>query len=178
MPNDTPQKSDRHLVEAVRRSNHEAFRLLYERYFHDVFAYFWYRTGSAEFAREGSQEVFTRIWEHRNRLNPKRSFKAYLLRVAHNFSVDFYRRRDTMKRRRRRYEPVSVDPSKVRDMAIDLEQALEELPQEMREMFLLNRCQGFTYREIAQIYGVNVKLVAKRIGSAMGLLRKALGHRV
>jgi RNA polymerase sigma-70 factor (ECF subfamily) len=64
----------------------------------------------------------------------------------------------------------------MRDIVIDLENALSELPPDLRNTLILHRRQGFTYQEIAEICGISKKTVEKQIGIALKKLRKLLNY--
>jgi RNA polymerase sigma factor (sigma-70 family) len=52
-----------------------------------------------------------------------------------------------------------------------LEKAISDLPEGQREVFLLNRIDKKTYREIAEMLGVSVKAIEKRMHKALKALR-------
>ncbi|MEO1255390.1 MAG: sigma-70 family RNA polymerase sigma factor, partial [Bacteroidota bacterium] len=56
--------------------------------------------------------------------------------------------------------------------ASKLTEAINELPDGQREVFLLNRVEGKTYAEIAEMIGVSVKAIEKRMHHALVHLRK------
>src|SRR5690606_29899458 len=45
-----------------------------------------------DLAQDALQELFTRIWQNRHKIDPERSFRAYLYRVAQHLVVDYYRK--------------------------------------------------------------------------------------
>ena len=54
---------------------------------------------------------------------------------------------------------------------IKLEKAISSLPERQREVFLLNRIEKKTYREIAELSGVSVKAIEKLMHKALLKLR-------
>ena len=57
-----------------------------------------------------------------------------------------------------------------------LQRTIAKLPDGQREVFLLNRIDKKTYVEIAEIIGLSVKAVEKRMHKALILLRKEIGN--
>ncbi|WP_367328868.1 sigma-70 family RNA polymerase sigma factor, partial [Lentimicrobium sp.] len=55
-----------------------------------------------------------------------------------------------------------------------IENALAELPEKCREVFLLNRNEQLRYREIAEKLGISLKTVETRMSKALNHLRKRL----
>ena len=57
------------------------------------------------------------------------------------------------------------------EFKLRLEQAISELPETQREVFLMNRIDKLTYAEIAERLGVSVKAIEKRMGKALKHMR-------
>jgi RNA polymerase sigma-70 factor (family 1) len=172
---DDVSRSDPDLVLAIRNSDAGAFKILYFRYYDPLFRYVWYRTRSPEFVKDTLQEIFTRLWQNRRSLNPDKSVKAYLYRIAHNLLVDDLRKQG----RKESFRIGSLQPSsdaieKDADLRMDVQSAMDSLPGDCRTAFMLNRYQGLKYSEIAEITGVSVKTVESRISRALDILRKTL----
>jgi RNA polymerase sigma-70 factor (ECF subfamily) len=58
------------------------------------------------------------------------------------------------------------------DEKIDLRTAISELPDKLKSVYLLSRVDGYKYNEIAEILGISVKAVEKRMSKTLALLRK------
>jgi RNA polymerase sigma factor (sigma-70 family) len=59
-----------------------------------------------------------------------------------------------------------------------LQQAMEELPQEFREVIVLRELEGVTYKEIAEIAGIPMGTVMSRLARARGRLQQCLARRL
>ena len=55
-----------------------------------------------------------------------------------------------------------------------LEQALQRLPENLRETFILSRIERLSYKEIAQRLGITVKAVDNRLSRTMKILKQEL----
>ena len=163
------------IVRRIAASDETAFRNLYVIYAESLFRYFWSRLADPELARDFVQELFTRVWSHRARLDPDRSIKRYLYTIAENLLIDHFRRQDNrnayLREKKYRLSRLSGDEN---DLAFQLELAIESLPEKLRTTFLLSRRQDLTHAEIAAIFHVSVKAVEKRMKKAMNHLRKVL----
>lgn len=60
------------------------------------------------------------------------------------------------------------------EFKVRLEQAISELPETQREVFLMNRIDKLTYAEIAERLGVSVKAIEKRMGKALKHMRSKI----
>jgi RNA polymerase sigma factor (sigma-70 family) len=99
---------------------------------------------------------------------PVRSPKSFLMRVAKGLAIDRFRRA--------RFELVT-DPDHTdfterrvddaQEQAVFFEQMMLALPPKLRDVFVLTHVKGLTYREIAQLKGISVKAVEKRMTQAI-----------
>ncbi len=184
MPAGTPGRgnpsstdSDADLVRAVRNSDADAFRVLYFRYHDPLFRYAWYRTNSAESVKDILQDAFTRLWRNRRTLDPDKSVKAYLYRIVHRLIIDLYRKSDresVLHANPDSLHHLRDNPEGDANLRMDIRSAIDSLPDEIRETFLLNRHQGLKYAEIAEVLGVSVKTVESRVSRALEHLRRML----
>ena len=170
-------RSDADLVRAIRNSDTGAFKILYFRYYDPLFRYVWYRTHSPESVKDFLQDAFTRLWQNRRFLDPEKSIKAYLYRIVHNLLIDHYRKADLNQSFRADSPlPSAVIPEGDSDLRMDIQSAVDSLPDDLRDTFMLNRYQGLKYAEIAEVCGVSLKTVESRISRALDFLRKYLAQ--
>ena len=84
--------SDGELTDAIRRSDHEAFKTLYYRCFESIVRFLQYKTGHEDLAYDQAQDVFAGLWINRDRLDSSRFIKFYIYRAASNAAVYFQRK--------------------------------------------------------------------------------------
>ena len=139
-------------------------------------------------AAEVAQEAFLRICrlEHPQQLDNSR---AFLFQVASNLAVDQLRRRQ-LHFRFLKLESRAAGETEDADIAMGepspehilatreklerIYRAIESLPQNCRQAFLLHRGSGMSYTEIAQELGVSVSSVEKYILLALKRCRQEL----
>ncbi len=181
------EPSDDSLIEAVRSGELAAFNALVERYQRIVYAVALRLLRDRYLAEDITQETFLRAYTS---LDDYRggSFRAWLLRIAHNRALDVLR---AMQRRpatsldltgvdhavRWSVEPVPASP--VEHAARDelrrrLEAALAMLPDDQRVTVVLSDVEGFSYEEIAAITGVSLGTVKSRLSRGRARLRALL----
>src|SRR3989338_4786186 len=79
------------LVELVQDGDHEAFSRIYDIFIDPIYRYVYYRVNSAD-AEDLVETVFLKVWENIRQYKPKKkSFSAWVFRIAHNLVVDYYR---------------------------------------------------------------------------------------
>lgn len=164
--------------EGERKSGREDFlRQLSERYRQPLTAYFHRRVGSRNEAEDLTQEVFLRLIR---RLDVEKidNPEAFVFRTAVNLLRDRFRRGQTQ---RSHLAEVSLQqpgieelsPERVFDSRQHLERvldALENLDERSRDVFILHRLEGMKHAQIAELYGVSVSSVEKYIIKALAAL--------
>lgn len=86
-------KEDIVLIKQAQQ-NPAAFEAIYKKYTQKIFDYFWYRVGhQKEIAEDLLQETFIRAYKNLSRFNLRSSsYYSYLLTIAHNVLVNYYRK--------------------------------------------------------------------------------------
>lgn len=146
---------------------------LFERYHLAIYRYLLRMTRRRDVAEDLAQDVFVRVLGGREVFDVGDSHRAWLFRVAHNLLIDWQRRaaRNPVSAGS---PPESPDESR-HDVALALREALEQLPDADREVFLLRVVGGLGHEEIAAITGSSAPSVRSRIYRARATLRTSLG---
>ncbi len=109
--------------------------------------------------------------------------RGYLYRIADNLAIDHLRSRTLRRNRFVSLDVVQNMPADPPDAettltykraAEHLARAIEELPPRCRQVFLLNRFDGLTYREIAQTLAISTSMVEKHMMKAIAHCRDRL----
>jgi len=169
--NDT---ADEELVEAIKENDHDAFKILYYRYFQKLIRFAYYRSHSVEIARDLVQELFFRVWGGRERLNPKKSIQAYLYKSLNNLIINYKKLSSSQTFSLTDIVEGKMKVEEEQENIIDIQNAIERLPEKLRTVFILSRVEGYKYFEIAEICNISVKAVEKRMTKVAFLLKKAL----
>jgi RNA polymerase sigma-70 factor, ECF subfamily len=75
------------------------FDELYEKYHHDVFQFLFYMVKNKEHAEDLVQEVYIRVLNAYDRFEGRSSEKTWLLSIARNVAIDFFRKQKGWKQR-------------------------------------------------------------------------------
>lgn len=169
------------IVSPMASSNHVSLSRLVEIHYEELKGYIQRKTGSCVVASDIVQETWLRAARHSTK-QPDKPL-AYLYQTARNLLLDKQRQDQTHGRFFSEIEladevecPLSP-PDKAAGFHQELERlanALSDLPEKYRSVFLLSRCEGFTLREIATQLNINESTVEKQIAKGMQHCRKRL----
>ena len=129
-----------------------------------------------ELADAATQEVYLRAWRKRESFRGEAAASTWLHRLARNELVNQARTRA----RAPRLEPqvdAGSEPQRgprASDLQLDLEVALEQLPNGARQIFVLHDVEGLQHAEIAERLGISVGTSKSQLHRARALLRAAL----
>lgn len=175
---ETKDLSEKLLIRELKNHNEKAFRTLYDLYHQDIYGYSISILKSKELAEENVQEVFLKVWLHRENLNLELSFKSYLLTIARNQAFNFLSKAaneallkgEILYQSQKSYEQgdYSLRESDCKKLK---KQALKQLPPKRKLIFKMSRKQGKTYEEIGQELGISVNTVKNQMGKALESLR-------
>ena len=171
---------DHELYSRIRSGDEEALRALFYKYFATLCAVANRILQDGLAAEDVAQTVFINFWNKRSSVRIEDSVFAYLRKMVVHEALGVKRkitRRGALDEQR----PVAeLSHSDVEDqvigdeMQLQVESAIEALPEQCRKAFKLSRFEDMTYREIANDLGVSVKTVENHIGRALRHLRVSL----
>jgi RNA polymerase sigma-70 factor (ECF subfamily) len=127
------------------------------------------------------QEVFVILWEKRGTIKSE-NLKSYLFTIANNLYIDHYRHKNI--NLNLKYD-TSVNTSESPEYLLEqkefdekLKTAIASLSEKERTVFLMNRIDDLTFKEIAESLGISVKTIEKRMHNAVEKLFKKINHKL
>lgn len=143
-----------------------------------IFNYIYYKFGNEEKANDAVQEAFVKLWENCAKVTPEKA-KSYLYTVANNLYLN------VLKAEKVRLKYADLHSNSIsnespeylleeKEFQKKLEKALNDLPENQRITFLLNRIDGKKYAEIAEMEKVGIKAIEKRMHLALKSLREKI----
>jgi RNA polymerase sigma-70 factor (ECF subfamily) len=119
-------------------------------------------------AADLSHDTYLRIMSSGRSPDTAKDCRPFLMQVAKGLVVDLHRRRslersylDALTHMQPCYAPSTEDAELILELLIKIDAALDGLPANIRETFLLSRFEGLTYSAIAERIGVSVGSVRK-----------------
>ncbi len=162
-------------MEAMPVSLPKEFQQLYEEHSGVVLKSALRVTGNLPDAEDVLQTVFMRVLNQPAGFQAGSAPEAYLRRAATNAAIDILRRRTTARevdieaRQQAGKESTAYQKERVR-------QALAKLPPEDAELFVMRNLDGFSYEELAAMFGVERGTVASRLHRIREALRGLIGE--
>jgi RNA polymerase sigma-70 factor (ECF subfamily) len=126
----------------------------------------------SEEARDVMQTVFERAWRHRDRYDPERPLRNWLLGIAGHEAISAVRRRRLRSFLTLHDEHPAAPPG---DVDLSLWQAIGSLSARHRAVVGLFYLHGFDIEEIAGLLGIPAGTVGSRLHTARRRLRDLLG---
>jgi RNA polymerase sigma-70 factor, ECF subfamily len=187
-------ESDSELMERYRDGDEDALPILVQRFQRPLVNFFYRLTWDRFAAEDYAQEVFLRLIKARASYQRRAKFSTYLYRIAKNYWIDRYRERvsapkvtslnatigsdegrgqslgDLVEGR----SPAPAEEFKRKEIRRRVKDAVAQLPEEQRLVFVLSENQGLKYADISEVMEIPVGTVKSRMHAAMRRLRELL----
>jgi RNA polymerase sigma-70 factor, ECF subfamily len=183
-----PEGTDEQLMSLLCEGEDKALNVLVERYQQDIFRFCVHYLRDVERARDLTQETFVRVFTARGRFDAARSFRPWVLCIARNLCLNELKRKRTVHMESlEEYASAAREDSGelarcadenpdqqliAQERHVALEQALESLPADAREIVVLRFFERMAAKEIAEIVGSTEGAVRTRLHRILKTLRE------
>lgn len=160
----------------------EKFREIYDLYYESLCKFLIFYTKDAQIIEDLVQEIFLSLWENRHIIEIS-YIKTYLFQSARNKMLNYLRdSRNRSKLLEKWYEEQLCDSMAdsgrfdIEQLTAKIQQAIESLPQKCKEIFILSKMKGLSYKKIAELKNISTKTVENQMGIALKKLRFSLSE--
>jgi RNA polymerase sigma-70 factor (ECF subfamily) len=182
---------DEDLVAAVLAGDRDRFGDLVERYQGRLVNYLYRLLRNLDEAHELAQEVFLKVYQALDRYDPRYRFSTWLFRVAQNAAIDQIRRRRLKLVPIHRQEEGDEEGRdwdlpgpergpyrhlRNRERGEAIQQAIDGLPWEYRELIVLRHYGELSYEEIAGVKGMPLGTVKNKLFRGRQMLKEKLAE--
>ena len=171
-------ESDSQLSDEIRKGNGAAFDRLFRKYYSPLCDFVTRIVKSQDATEDIVQEVFARLWIDRAEWLPEISVRAYLHKAVRNTALNYLKHLQVITSWSSKQSEISggdvAEEVANRELLSALHEAIEHLPEGSRTIFLLNREEGLTYTEIADVLNISKKTVETQMGRALKALRRCV----
>lgn len=182
------QLDDRALVARIIDGDRDRFADLVRRYERRVINYVYRITHRYEDAHDLTQEIFVKVYLALDRYDPKYQFSTWLFRIAQNSAIDALRKKsvsevpltrpgDEDEGKEREFADDGISPERAlknKQLSAAIEDAVERLPTDYRELIQLRHYAELSYEEIAAMKKLPLGTVKNKLFRARNLLKTTL----
>lgn len=173
--------SDEDLLLSVKNGDEVAFELVFYRYKGKLYDFIRRSLPADQDAESMVQDIFTKLWLHRQQLDPAKSLNAFLYTVARN---EIYGQLRKVLVRRKYMEELSFSASssglttehqiEYDELTRFVSQLVKKMPEKRREIYQLSRNEGLSYKEISRQLGISENTVDSQLRKALDYLKENL----
>jgi len=166
-------------IRRLRRGDESAFEFLFYRYRNRVKGFVYRMVPPHISSDKVVQEVFIKVWQNREKIDPTKKFSTYLFTISKNLVLDelkaavnkkiVYTENTVLEEVMLTFEP---HDNSEEELETFLGKLLQKLPERRRQIFCLNRFEGFTYKQIAQKLNISENTVDTQIRKSLHFLRQ------
>ena len=156
------------------------FKMIYDAHFDDLRRYLIYRSGDQDLSKDIAQNVFMKVWTKKIEI-ASGNIKSLLFKMATDEFISHIRKKKVEKEYTESIDlKLILEPYNNDDLLekkVLFQKALNQLPEKQKTALLMNKMQGLTYKEIAEVLNLSQKAIEKRIGLALKALKQNLNQR-
>jgi RNA polymerase sigma factor (sigma-70 family) len=179
------QLSDQDLVRQYIDGSDQAFEVLLRRHKSQVFTKILYMVKDREAAEDIFQDTFIKAIQtlKNGRYNEEGKFLPWIMRIAHNLVIDYFRKGKKMPAVRSdddhdvfatiSHEDMNVEEKTIFDQVmLDVRKLIDCLPSEQREVVIMRHYYNMSFKEIADSCDVSINTALGRMRYALINMRK------
>ncbi len=177
-----PDFNNQNILQHIAAGNEKAIDWLFRQYYATMCQAAYKILPDEHIIEDLVQDVFYEIWKKRKTLKIKHSIVAYLRKATRNKTLNYIRdqkidlRNAPPKEDLKSKNTSTIQTLMADDLQVEIDQAIDSLPHRCRLVFILNRFEELSYKEIAEQLDISVKTVENQIGKALKSLRNSLGR--
>jgi len=158
------------------------FEALYREHLVALQNFIYYKFGNKATAEDVVQNAFIKLWENCKKI-PVEKAKSFLFTTAINLSLNVIKHEKVVLRHSQALPRSTTNETPEFEMLSlefheKIKNAIADLTTKQREVFLLSRIEKKKYNEIAELLGISVKAVEKRMHKALLLIKTQIGRKV
>ena len=188
------QTSDDILIKEFKSGNNKSFDIILEKYQQRVFSYIFKMVKDQELTNDIFQEVFIKVITNLKKENYNHEGKliSWILRIAHNQAIDFFRKDSKMSIVGRSsnvsddfniFDLIHLEDDSIEDIMVseqimnDVKALVEHLPEDQKEVVKMRFFKQMSFKDIADKTGVSINTSLGRMRYALINLRKLIADK-
>ncbi len=166
--------------ERIRSGDSTAFSYIFRKHYEQLYRFAGRFVKDTHTAENIVQNVFVNLWIERNKRHIQTSLKSYLYKMVKNHSLNYLKREkkmDYLEKRQNIQENFNISPDEKlleKELHIAVHNAINKLPSQCRQIYLMKRYDDLKYTEIAEILNISINTVKTQMKRALKSLLKQL----
>jgi len=173
---------ERNILISLRSGCQTAFRQIYSAYSGRIYLNILKMVKSEQDATELLQEVFIKVWDKRELIDPEQSFRSYLFQIA-KYTVYNFIRKNNLEKQIQAYLSLHGTAlySHVEEQLYEkqeeqwLSQTIEQLPPQRRLIYKLCKIEGKSYNEVSALLSISTSTINDHIVKATKYIKERHG---
>ena len=158
-------------IQNIRQGNHTSFEIVFKLWHKKVYGYFFKKTACDDLAEELTQLAFIKLWRFKHTLTEDFPIDVQLFKIAKTTLLDYFKKLANDERNLKLYSADLTYKIAEQSLQFDINKQLEVvlncLPPTRKQVFVLNRIHGYSYKEIAEKLSISPRTVEKHISLAI-----------
>jgi RNA polymerase sigma-70 factor (family 1) len=171
-------KQEGQLIADLKKGDTSAFETIFRLYSGRLFRFARSYFHTNEDAEEIIQDVFLKLWKHKESIYSGDSLKSYLFQIAYRTIKETFMRKNREDKYKQRIaleylkaESPGLEEADYKLVLKAVDRLIETLPAQRQNIFILNKKEGLTISEIAVYLNIAEKTVKNHLSLAMAQLR-------
>ena len=175
------------LVKKYIAGNEEALALLINKHQSKIYGFIYSKVSDRDVSNDIFQDTFVKVIKtlKSNSYNEEGKFLPWVMRIAHNLIIDYFRRINKMPMTRETesfsiFSIMSDHGPNIENQLInfqveeDIKKLIESLPIDQKEVLMMRFYQDLSFKEISELTGVSINTALGRMRYAILNLRKVI----
>ena len=175
------------LVSDYIKGDEKALEVLINRHKHKIYSFIYSKVFDRDIAEDIFQDTFIKVIRtlKRGAYNEEGKFLPWVMRIAHNLVIDFFRKNNRMPKFDNSGEfsifsvlsdsTLNAEKQIIKEQVEnDLRRLIEELPDDQKEVLLMRIYKDMSFKEISDKTGVSINTALGRMRYALINLRKII----
>ena len=172
--------SDQELVKKYINGDNKSFEILLNRHKNRVFAFIMSKIKNKDLSEDIFQDTYVKVVNslQKGKYNEEGKFLPWVMRIAHNLVIDYFRRQKKMQMVRSNNDfdifdvikdnKINADEKLIKDQIFnDLNSLIDRLPKDQKEVLKMRYFEELSFKKIAEHFDIS-------INTALGRMRYAL----
>lgn len=172
--------TDKIVFQKIKDGNYQVYHDMFIKLYSELCSFCSNIVNSDIIAEDIAQDVFTKLWEDRRKIEIQNSFRSYLFSMGRNQCITYMKRVNYQKsyidyKLRLSYNLYDDnDTMELKDLENILDNCFNELPKRCKQVFEMSRVQAKKQEEISSALNISISTIKTQVGKALSYLRNCL----